>query len=216
MKKFRLGKSVIAILFGSVLISGSLVGCANTCDIEESSELVEATLTFEPEQHILYKHIERTNEGDRLVYHDGYSIVGISASQGGNTRILYSNNVEVICTPRRVGKEYYYEDFGTPVEQNTNTENSKIEDGSDIVFGVGQHILYKYIEQMDYSDRLVYHDGYSIVGVCASKGGPTKVLYVNNVEVTCSPRLVGTDYYYDNFGTPAEYTFDDEKTYILS
>ena len=217
MKNLKLGKRVIAILLGSIVIGGTLVGCTNTRDVEQSSISMEDKKVFGPGEHILYKRIDTKSNDERLEYHEGYEIVGVSSRRQGSTKIIYVNTTEVECIPSKCKDGYDYVTFGEPLirEEKLDNEQFEIVEGSTREFDVGEHILYKNIDTEYNDERLDYHDGYTLVAISSRSQGSTKAIYVNNVPVSCVATKSGKGYDYISFGEQILYTDSQEKNYTL-
>ena len=213
MKKIRISKRLLAGIFGSIIIAGTMSGCSDKDENSDSIRVGEIT-TFEPGEHILYKQISSSDE--RLEYHEGYEIVGVSGRYAYSPKAAYVNTETVECVASEYKYGVDYISFGTPIETTYIKEDEIIEEGSTKIFEPGEHILYK--DTVFSLERLEYHEGYKVVGVSSKKHGPTKVIYVNIEPVECSAKKIsGKEYDYVDFGSVVtlENTNENESVKVL-
>lgn len=215
MKKIKINKRLLAGIFGSIIIVGTMSGCSDS-DKDENSDAIRVgeITTFEPGEHILYKQISSSDE--RLEYHEGYEIVGVSGRYAHSPKAAYVNTETVECGASKYSCGVDYISFGTPVDSEYDKEEEIIEEGSAKIFEPGEHILYK--ESSFSYERLEYHEGYKVVGVSSKKYGPTKVLYVNIEPVECTATKISKgEFDYVDFGTVVilENTEENENVKVL-
>lgn len=113
MKKIKLNKKIFTVLMGGIVISGTMVGCGDK-SIETQIEIGQKQI-FEPGEHIIYLQIPTNRNNERLEYHDGYEIVGVSSRGRDVAKALYVNTEEVECVATKTGSgNFDYITFGTP------------------------------------------------------------------------------------------------------
>lgn len=136
----------------------------------------------------------------------GYEPIGLTLKGKTGGAILYSNKKEVNCISSAVNEDgnYYYGDFGTPID-NSEDEYTKKEPNE---FNIGEHIISVPMNNCSTDENIQYDlpEGYEIVGIATSSYGKYSnysggaLLYKNVVPVKCHLEEKG----YTSFGTPIE------------